>query len=228
MKKLFIGIDFAKEKFDAAIIKACGFKETGERKYGTFANEKNGYRQFFKWVKANAGKSPEDEWLFCGEDTGSCSLGLGRWLYGKGLGIWIENAYSIRHSSGIRRVKTDKADSSMIAEYAWRHQDKAVLFELLGESLSQLREVFLYRHKLVQQHVAMEVRRQDKEAAGSSEAVSFIKRKSRHLMSEIEKAIKECDQMIDRIIESDAELKENRRSITTQNIHALQCRIRKC
>lgn len=215
MKKLFIGIDFAKEKFDAAIIKACGFKETGERKYGTFANDKDGCRQFLKWVRANAGKSPEDEWLFCGEDTGSCSQGPGRWLYGKGLDIWIESAYSVRHSSGIRRVKTDKADSSMIAEYAWRHQDKAVLFEPLGESLSQLREVFLYRHKLVQQHVAMEVRRQDKEAAGSSEAVSFIKRKSRHLMSEIEKAIKECDQMIDRIIESDAELKENYAIITS-------------
>ena len=165
MKKLFIGIDFAKEKFDAAIIEACGLKEFGNREYGTFTNDKKGYRQFFKWVKTNADKSVENEWLFCGEDTGSCSLGLSKWLYGKGLDIWIENAYSIKHSSGIQRVKSDKADSSMIAEYAWRHQDKAVLFEPLSESLSQLREVFLYRHKLVQQHIAMDVRKQDKEAA---------------------------------------------------------------
>lgn len=27
MKKLFIGIDFAKEKFDASIISACGLKK---------------------------------------------------------------------------------------------------------------------------------------------------------------------------------------------------------
>ena len=72
MKKLFIGIDFAKEKFDAAIIEACGLKEFGNREYGTFTNDKKGYRQFFKWVKTNADKSVENEWLFCGEDTGSC------------------------------------------------------------------------------------------------------------------------------------------------------------
>ena len=215
MKKLFIGIDFAKEKFDAAIIEACGLKEFGNREYGTFTNDKKGYRQFFKWVKTNADKSVENEWLFCGEDTGSCSLGLSKWLYGKGLDIWIENAYSIKHSSGIQRVKSDKTDSSMIAEYAWRHQDKAVLFEPLSESLSQLREVFLYRHKLVQQHIAMDVRKQDKEAAEPSKAISFIKRKSKHLMSEIDNAIKECDLMIDRIIESDAELKENYAIITS-------------
>lgn len=40
MKKLFIGIDFAKEKFDAAIIEACGLKEFGNREYGTFTNDK--------------------------------------------------------------------------------------------------------------------------------------------------------------------------------------------
>ena len=216
MKKIFIGIDFAKEKFDAAIIEACGLKEFGDRQYGTFPNDKKGFRQFLKWIKANSGGAIEDEWLFCGEDTGSCSIGLSKWLYGKGLDIWIENAYSIRHSSGIQRVKTDKADASMIAEYAWRHQDKAVLFEPLSESLTQLREVFLYRHKLVQQRVAIEVRKKDKESSGETSMVMyFIKRKSKHLMTEIDKSIKECDEMIDRIISEDPELAENYAIVTS-------------
>lgn len=216
MKKIFIGIDFAKEKFDAALIEACGLKEFGDRPHGTFSNGKKGYNQFLKWVKSNCGTAVEAEWLFCGEDTGSCSIGLSKWLYGKGLDIWIENAYSIRHSSGIQRVKTDKADASMIAEYAWRHQDKAALFEPLGESLAQLREVFLYRHKLVQQRVAIEVRNKDKEASNeSSKALSFIKRKSKHLMEEIDKSIRECDDMIDRIISEDKELEENYAIVTS-------------
>ncbi|WP_236091937.1 IS110 family RNA-guided transposase [Bacteroides ovatus] len=215
MKKIFIGIDFAKEKFDAAIIEACGLKEFGERQFGTFINSKKGYSQFMKWVKAKAVSTTEQEWLFCGEDTGSCSLGLSKWLYGKGLDIWIENGYSIKHSSGIQRLKTDRADASMIAEYAWRHQDKAMLFEPLSESLTQLREVFLYRHKLVQQRVAMDVRKQDKETAQSSKAISFINRKSKHLITEIDKAIKECDMMIDRIIDADTELKDNYSIITS-------------
>ena len=209
MKKIFIGIDFAKEKFDAAIIEACGLKEFGERQFGTFVNDKKGFRQFLKWVKSNAGLSSAEEWLFCGEDTGSCSQGLSKWLYGKGFDIWIENAYSIKHSSGIQRVKTDRADASMIAEYAWRHQDKARLFEPLSESLAQLREVFLYRHKLVQQRVAIEVRKKGKEDEEPSKAMSFINRKSKHIIGEIDKAIKECDQMIDNIISDDPELYEN-------------------
>lgn len=215
MKKIFIGIDFAKEKFDAAVIEACGLKEFGERQFGTFVNGKKGYTQFMKWVKAKSGSTTEQEWLFCGEDTGSCSLGLSKWLYGKGLDIWIENAYSIKHSSGIQRVKTDRADASMIAEYAWRHQDKAMLFEPLSESLTQLREVFLYRHKLVQQRVAMEVRKQDKETAQPSKVLSFINRKSKHLITEIDKTISECDTMIDHIIDADTELKENYSIITS-------------
>lgn len=215
MKKIFIGIDFAKEKFDVAIIEACGLKEFGDRQFGTFSNDKKGYRQFMKWVKTNSGNANETEMLFCGEDTGSCSQGLSKWLYGKGLDIWIENPYSIKHSSGIQRVKTDRADASMIAEYAWRHQDKAKLFEPLSESLTQLREVFLYRHKLVQQRVAMEVRKKGKESEDSSKAMSFINRKSKHLIKEIDSAIKECDLMIDRIISEDAELAENYAIVTS-------------
>lgn len=215
MKKIFIGIDFAKEKFDAAIIEACGLKEFGDRQFGTFVNDKKGYRHFMKWVKTNAGLSTAEEWLFCGEDTGSCSQGLSKWLYGKGLDVWIENPYSIKHSSGIKRVKTDRADASMIAEYAWRYQDKAVLFEPLSESLTQLREVFLYRHKLVQQRVAMEVRKKGKESEETSKAMSFINRKSKHIIGEIDKAIKECDQMIDKIIGDDPELYENYAIVTS-------------
>ena len=39
MKKLFIGIDFAKEKFDVAIISALGLEESGDRQFGTFKND---------------------------------------------------------------------------------------------------------------------------------------------------------------------------------------------
>ena len=226
MKKLFIGIDFAKEKFDAAIIKACGLRETGNREYGVFKNDRKGFQQFMKWVRTHAVDTLEEEWLFCGEDTGTCSTGLSKWLYGKGLDIWIETPYTIRHSSGIQRAKTDKADSSMIAEYAWRHQDKALLYEPLSESLSTLREIFLYRHKLVQQRVAMDIRKQDKEHSELSKAMNFIKRKSDHIIEEIDKAIKECDKMIDRTIEEDEELKENYTIITS--VKGIACQNAAC
>ena len=215
MKKLFIGIDFSKEKLDATIILACGMNEIGSREYGCFPNNTTGYRKLCNWVKTNAWNTIAEEWLFCGEDTGSCSIGLSKWLYGKGYDIWIENAYAIKHSSGIQRVKNDKADSAIIAEYAWRQQDKVVPFEPLNESLAQLREIFLYRHKLVGQRVAMELRKEDKSQSNKSKAISFINRKSKHLIAEINKTIAECDKAIDSIIEADEELKENYAIITS-------------
>ena len=51
MKKLFIGIDFSKEKLDATIILACGMNEIGSREYGCFPNNTTGYRKLCNWVK---------------------------------------------------------------------------------------------------------------------------------------------------------------------------------
>lgn len=215
MKKLFIGIDFAKEKFDAAIVAACGMQESATRLFATFENNPKGFRDLTRWIKKNNAATTADEWLFCGEDTGSCSTALCKWLYARGCDIWIESPYAIKHSSGIRRVKTDRADSEAIAEYAWRHHDKARIYHPRSPELEQLREIFLYRHKLVQQKVAMTLRREDKASATRSKALTFIKRKSGHLIDEINKAIEECDAIIDAIIASDPELNENYILITS-------------
>lgn len=214
MKKIFIGIDFAKEKFDVCLIEACGLKEFGDRRFGTFDNNPKGFRSMMKWIKSEVDYTDWQEWIFCGEDTGAYSVSLAKWLYGKGMDMWLENPYAIKHSAGLQRLKTDKADASLIAEYVWRHQDKAVLYQPMSESLESLREVFLYRQKLVQQRVAMEIRQGSKESS-KSKGMSFVNRKSRHLVDEINKVIKECDQKIDSIIESDPELKENYGIVTS-------------
>ena len=44
MKKIFIGIDFSKEKFDATLIKAEGVKECGPSVHEVFDNKTSGYR----------------------------------------------------------------------------------------------------------------------------------------------------------------------------------------
>lgn len=214
MKKFFIGVDFAKEKFDVALIHADGFEELEERQYATFENTTKGYNSLMKWLKANNAENI-DSLLFCGEDTGSCSIGLSNWLYGKGYCIWIENAYAIKHSSGLHRIKTDKADASMIAEYAWRHQDKATYYEPLSASLAALREVFLYRHQLVQQRASMDVRKQEKSSLEQTQALNFINEQSKHLMEELRTSIEKCDKQIDELIASDAELQKNYNIITS-------------
>lgn len=216
MKKFFIGIDFSKQKFDATAIKAEGITETAPRVYQSFTNDTSGFREFEKWMKSESNGMEIESWLICGENTGMYSIPLSKYLYGKGYDLWIEDAYRIKHSLGIQRQKSDKSDSACIAEYAMRQQDKVSLYKPLSQALEALREVFLFRHKLVQEKTDLAVRINEKKSVlGESGGVAFMKSVSERLLESFDKAIAECDAEMQRLIDSDEELKENYKIVTS-------------
>lgn len=207
MKKLFIGIDFSKEKVDVAIIFAEGLAEIYPRVSNEFKNTVSGFKQLVKWVEQNANGIDQSLWLFCGENTGDYSKPLCNHLYGKGYDMWLENAKCIKDSSGIRRLKSDRADASMIAEYAMRNYDKAVMYESLSEALSQLRELFLYRQMVIRHRCSFQVRRGEKKLTMEKSSVkTMISQSGRHIVSELNKEIEKIDKRITSLIDSDAEL----------------------
>lgn len=216
MKKVFVGIDFSKEKFDVAVIFADGLLETACREFNTFKTTVSGYRQLVRWIKqVSAGLDPS-QWLFCGENTGDYSKPLCNFLYGKGFDMWLENAKSIRDSSGIRRLKSDRADAAMIAEYAMRNHDRTILYEPLSPALSQLRELSLYRQMLVRQRSGFLVRRDEKMLTMEKSPVkTMISQSGRRILSELDKEIDKIDKKIASLIESDGELAEVFRIVTS-------------
>ena len=216
MKNLFIGIDFSKEKVDVAIIFAEGIVETSERVFNEFKNSVSGYKQLVKWVDKNANGIDPSMWLFCGENTGDYSKPLCNHLYGKGYDMWLENAKCIKDASGIRRLKSDRADASMIAEYAMRNHDKAVGYEPLSESLTQLREYYLYRQMVVRHRCSFEVRRSEKRLMmEKSAAKTVIAQSGKHIVYELNKEIAKIDKKIASLIESSDELSEVYRIVTS-------------
>lgn len=209
MKNLFIGVDFSKEKVDVAILFADGLVETAARVFNEFKTTVSGYRQLVKWVEQNSCGIDSSLWLFCGENTGDYSKGLCNFLYGKGYDMWLENAKSIKDASGLRRLKSDRADASMIAEYAMRNYDKAVMYEPLSESLTQLRELFLYRQMIVRHRCSFQVRRGEKRLTMEKSPVkTMISQSGRHIVSELNKEIEKIDKRIADLIKSDEELTE--------------------
>ena len=216
MKKIFIGIDFSKEKFDATVIKAEGVEERAERQHGVFDNKVSGFRRLLRWVESVADGQDRGLWLFCGENTGGYSRALCNYLYGSGHDMWLENALSIKRSSALQRTKSDKADSGIIAEYAMRNYDQMRLYKPLEKNLERLREVFLYRHNLVKLKVSMTTRRGEKKLTQEKSDISrFMAQSSRHLISEFNKKIAECDMRIEKIIREDEELRRNFEIITS-------------
>lgn len=207
MKKLFVGIDFSKEKIDVAIIFAEGLTETSMRVSNEYKNSVSGYKQLVKWVEESSNETEPSLWLFCGENTGDYSKPLCNFLYGRGFDMWLENAKSIKDASGIRRLKSDRADANMIAEYAMRNYDKAIIYEPLSESLSQLRELFLYRQMVVRHRCSFQVRRGEKRLNMEKSPVkTMISQSGRHIVTELNKEIEKIDKRIAELIDSDDEL----------------------
>ena len=211
MKKIVIGIDISKEKIDASAIDVrntqLGVLRLG---YQTFENRPMGFRRMLVWTRHLIKGVGLEDVLFCCETTGGYDRSLCDYLYAKDLDIWRESALQIKRSMGVRKGKDDKADSLMIAEYAMRHMDKAVMYETPSDTIRELKALLQYRHKLVQEKTEKKVRMSHlADTAARSKSMSFILRDARKSIKALEKSIKECERQILELIRGDEELERS-------------------
>lgn len=223
MEKIAIGIDFSKETFDMTVLdmkKTNGKMDAdvlAKAPHEQFKNQRSGYHKGLSWVKKVTGRKVDmDNAIFCGEDTGKYSIRMSEYLRERGLFIWIDSGLRIRNSMGIVRGKSDKADSCRIAEYAFRHWDKAILYEPLDKDVSALRELLLYRDHLVGLRKATEQRndliKEFSDALGDS---SFIRRSGDRIVKDLREEIKRCEEKMRELIEADEEIKTTYDCITS-------------
>ena len=85
-----------------------------------FANTDSGYPQIMVWM----GRYGVDQAHVCLEATGQYGDGVAEYLYAHGQEVSVINPARIKHygSSKLRRIKTDKADAQLIAEYGQREK----------------------------------------------------------------------------------------------------------
>ena len=187
MKNFSIGIDVSKEKFDLTVKKVhFGAEQSEFLHYDVYENNLSGFRKMLKAVDKATGRADKSEWLFCLETTGAYELHLCNYLYAKGYDVWRESALQIKMSNGVTRSKNDRVDSDRIADYAIRHMDKMVIYVPVEEKLSTLKSLFLYRDRLVKE------------------------KQSKHTSSQ---EIKECEDHIQELIASSAEIEKNYKHI---------------
>ena len=205
MKKIVIGIDISKEKIDATAIDVRD-SHLGVVKldYQVYENRPMGYRRMLVWARHLIKGVGLEDVLFCCETTGGYDRCLCDYIYAKGFDIWREGALQIKRSMGVRKGKDDKADSLMIAEYAMRHIDKAVIYETPDEKVRELKALFLYRHRLVQERAEKKVRASElKATAAKSSSMRFIVRDAMKGVRSLDK------KQILAIIDGDESLKRN-------------------
>lgn len=209
MKNIFIGVDFSKKTFDVTML-----KEYDDRNevlgYNQFKNNKKGYQSFYRWARDVAPKESKSNWLICGETTGIYSEGLAEWSYYNGLDVWIENAYSIKHSLGLTRGKNDKLDSFRIATYAQEKKRKAHLFKPLEGTLKELKVLLRRRQNLDTCRKAMlNAVSEDKEMYGDDTAIKDIYDKIEEIAADLKEVEDEIQDRMDLMAISSEELSKN-------------------
>src|SRR6476661_7703527 len=146
---LFIGIDISKATLDVSVLSPSDI--TGIDHH-SFCNNTKGFSQLMRWLKQKSEGVGVEDWRVCMENTGIYSLELNCLLNEKGIWQSMENALQIKRSMGVVRGKTDKADSKIIALYAYRFIDKLKPYVLPTPTLLRLRALFSQRERLVSMH----------------------------------------------------------------------------
>jgi len=111
MNSIILGIDISKATFDAALLINSKIKTK------KFDNNIKGFRTLIEWLKNKDANTAH----VCMEATGFYGLKLAQYLYDNDFKISIVNPARIKGfaQSKLCRVKTDKADSTLIAHFCY-------------------------------------------------------------------------------------------------------------
>jgi len=205
MKKVFIGIDFSKLKFDVAIFKVETNSIFSEK---VFENDQSGYTKFLKWVRINT-NCQKASILFCGEHTGYYSANLSAFLHKSGFNMWLVSGLQIKLSQGIKRAKTDRIDACKIADYAYRHQDKVILFQPAPKALEQIRELLSFRERLVETRKKLSISAKEMNRVKVNASCDFIYQDSLEHIKALSFSILTSEKRIEDLILGDKVLNTN-------------------
>jgi len=140
---LIAGIDVSKATLDVSY-------SLGEAKseHIQFANSAKGLSELVKLLLSK--DVDREAILVCCEHTGSYMDKLSLVLESERIKLWAVNPYLIKtFSMDLNRMKTDRADSGKILEYALTHQKRAKQYKRPEEGVQNLRDLFLVRKQLV-------------------------------------------------------------------------------
>lgn len=204
---LFIGIDISKEWFDAAI------SENGilnQMSHNRFENNLKEFRALFKWIKKeNSSKIVKNKWLICMEHTGIYTMDISAFLQEQGIDFLLESALRIKRSLGIRRGKSDKADSKDITRYTFLHREELIVKELPTEGLQEIKHLLVFRDRLIKQKNMLKVPANElKRVAKTSEALAFIVNQSQALVEQLKVQIKQLENQLQELVKSNPVLCE--------------------
>jgi transposase len=136
------GIDLSKEKFDVNFIDSKGKEKNRE--------VKNAIVSISRFLS-----SVSEDSILCAEHTGAYGDLLVYLCNQLNIPIALVPGYTIKHSLGLLKGKSDPLDSKRIREYGERFTDKLEYAEYAEENIVELRQLYTLRNQLVKQRRAL-------------------------------------------------------------------------
>lgn len=206
MKKheVFIGVDVSKDKLDISVIAGDDHQVLYHE---ICPNKKGDISKVFTRLGKKTGTGSAT-WLFCLEHTGVYAMPLVYALSEKGIDHAIIPATVIQRSLGMKRGKSDKADSRDIARYACLHDAEIKKHVLAENSLVRLKLLLGHRERLMNaRKMFSSASKETGEFMRSSETKEMMK-ESRSIIKTLERKIKLMDGKIQEIVRSEEQLSE--------------------
>jgi len=198
MRQIY-GIDLSKEKFDVNFI-----DQTNQQQHCVVKNDLKSISKFLESL-------PDDSQLV-GEHTGVYGDLLLFLCNQMDISISFCPGYSIKHSLGLRKGKTDKIDAARIREYGERFYDTLKQSGINSELMTELQELYSLRRQLVKERKMLLTKQKGvmRLATRSIYARNAYARLLDHLTTEIY----DIESQIKEIISSDEEFSKNFNLVT--------------
>lgn len=202
----FIGIDISKKTIDVAVHKP-GIHQK-------FQNSQKGYKEMMVWLKKELVVLPEN-WLVCMEHTGFYGLPVKCFFNSNDIDVCLEHPYQIKHSMGLQRNKTDKADAKVIARYAWLHREELNPSITASNVILKLQTLLTYRDRLVNTKKGFTSASKTIEDYTDKAVHDYVLKESKALTKQINAKIKKVESEIINLIKSDEKVHENYKLATS-------------
>lgn len=205
--KVFIGIDVSKSTLDV-YLKPCSL-------HRVFDNNQEGFIGMLEWVMENSGLVIHTELLFGLEHTGLYSESLVAFLDGHNLPFTLIPGLELKKSLGLRRGKSDKADSRAIAEYVYEKRERVKLSRMPSKNLDQLRRLASYRERLVKERAAYKTRLGEYQGVFSEGELTVYTDSHQAVIECLDGQVKKVEGEMQRLVEEDGELSRQYRLINS-------------
>ncbi|HMO63577.1 MAG TPA: IS110 family transposase [Ferruginibacter sp.] len=198
----FVGIDVSKSTLDISILE--GSESKG---YFQISNTEKEIKLFLRKL-AKHEQINLNETVFCMEHTGIYNAHFLSVMEERNLLICLESSVHIKQSGGLQRGKNDKIDSYRIAVYAFKNKEFLKLWQPERRVVKDLRRLIGIRERLLNARKQLKTSFKEDTGFESKITISKISKCCRHTLKALELDIKNTDEAIEALIESDEHLKE--------------------